>query len=268
VRPVNLIPPEARGERAPTRRGPLAYVVVGAMAVALIAVYLLVSTSNKIDERKAEIAALEQREQVASAQYEALRPYVEFATLAETRVSTVSQLATSRFDWDRVLNELALVIPGDIWLTGLTGTVSPDVQVEGGEKIATRTGIAGPALEIIGCGVSQDAVAGFVAALEDIDGVTRVGLEDSALPESGESDGGGGGKSGGDDCRTREFIAQFHLVIAFDEAPTIAADSASAPALPTAAATTPAPTTEAQQSVQETSENVDDAANIIPGVAR
>ena len=39
MRPVNLIPPEdRRGERAPMRTGPLAYVVVALLAVGLVAV--------------------------------------------------------------------------------------------------------------------------------------------------------------------------------------------------------------------------------------
>jgi Tfp pilus assembly protein PilN len=267
MRPVNLIPPEARGERPQTRRGPLVYFVVGALAVALIGVYVLVSTSNQIDEGKAEIADLKVREEAASARYEALRPYVEFATLAQTRQATVAGLATTRFDWERVLNELALVIPDDIWLIQVAGTAGPEVQVEGGGTVETRGSIAGPALEIAGCGSSQDAVAGFVAALEDIDGVTRVGLEDSSLP-GGDESGGGGDDT---DCRTRDFIARFKLVVAFDEATTVAPAGAGAaaavPAAP-AAAPAPAPTAEAQASVAETSQSVDNAANIVPGVSR
>lgn len=266
MRPVNLIPPEARGDRAATRRGPLAYVLVGALGLVLVAVYLLVSTSSAINERRVEIADLEQREQAASARYEALRPYVEFATLSETREQTVAQLATSRFDWERVLNELALVIPDDIWLVQTTGTVAPDVTVDGGASISTRDSIEAPALEIVGCGVSQDAVAAFVAALEDIDGVTRVGLEDSSLPGTDSGDGGG---SEGSDCRTRKFIAQFQLVVAFDEAATFAAGAASGIAPePTEPSEATEPTAETQESVEETSENVDDAANIVPGVSR
>ena len=39
-----------------------------------------------------------------------------------------------------------------------------------------RAAIAGPALELSGCAKGQEAVAGFVTALKDIDGVTRVGV--------------------------------------------------------------------------------------------
>ena len=60
MRPVNLIPAEERrGERAPLRSGPLAYIVVGALVAALLGVTALVLTGNQIADRKAEVAQLE-----------------------------------------------------------------------------------------------------------------------------------------------------------------------------------------------------------------
>ena len=72
----------------------------------------------------------------------------------------------------------------------------------------------GPALEVNGCATGQDAVAGFVTALKDIDGVTRVGVESSELGE--EEDAGRsasteiGSDTGLDDgeCRTRNVHRQ------------------------------------------------------------
>ena len=49
MRPVNLIPPEERpGERRPMRGGPLAYVIVGALAAAVIGVAALAITGNQM----------------------------------------------------------------------------------------------------------------------------------------------------------------------------------------------------------------------------
>ena len=59
MRPVNLLPPELRrGEHAPLRSGPLAYIVLGALVAALAGVTLLVLTNNQISDRKAEVATL------------------------------------------------------------------------------------------------------------------------------------------------------------------------------------------------------------------
>jgi Tfp pilus assembly protein PilN len=211
VRPVNLVPPEERrGERSPARTGPAVYGFVGLLAVGVIAVTMVVMTNNDISESNAQIADLEAQEQAATAEANRLAAFAEFATVQEAREATVSTLARSRFDWERVLNELALIIPSNVWLTDVTATVAPAVALSGGADSDLRSGIAGPALSLVGCGVSHEAVAEFAAALEDIDGVTRVGVSGSALA------GASGGSAGGTDCRTRDFIASFTMVAAFD----------------------------------------------------
>lgn len=251
MRPVNLIPQDQRrGEGARSRTGHLPYILLGVLGLVLVGVVLLVLTSGRIDERKAEIATLEQREQIATARAQALRPYVAFALMAASREQTVSQLANSRFDWERVLNELALVLPSDVWLTSLTGTVSPAVEVQGATGVESRSEVLGPALELVGCAAGQEGVANLVSALRDIDGVTRVGLDSSARPEASASGGGSSGESAGDDCRTRDFIAQFQIVVAFDAAPATAGstEGEEPPAVPSdPAATAP----EGEQPVAE-----------------
>jgi Tfp pilus assembly protein PilN len=219
VRPVNLIPAEQRhGARAQLRTGPLPYIVLGALALVLIGVALLVTTDNRIAESKAEIVTLKSEDAAAQAKAQRLAAYSQFSTLAEQRVETVRTLAESRFDWERVMRELSLVLPRNVWLTSLLASATPGTAAggeTGGEASGLRSAIAGPALELSGCATGQEAVAEFVTALKNIDGVTRVGLDSSELAsKTGEAGGAGGG-----DCRTRSFIAKFSLVVAFDAAP-------------------------------------------------
>jgi len=237
VRPVNLIPPEQRrGDRAPSRTGPLPLVVVGTLAVVLLAVTVIVMTGNQVTDRKADLVALEAREAEAGTRADALRPYADFATLAAAREATVTSLAQSRFDWERVLRELALVIPTDVWLVGITAEAGG-----GAEVTETATALGVPTLELSGCGASHEAVAAFVVALEDVDGVTRVGIRSSERTETSTAGGAATGTSGGGDCRTRDFIAKFEITVAFDGAPApVSATPAVAPTAP-AAATAPVP---------------------------
>ncbi len=222
MRPVNLIPPEQRrGEHAPLRTGPLPYVLVGALALVLVGVTALVLTDNQIADRKDEVVKLKREDALAHARAQRLAAYAQFRALSEQRIATVTSLADSRFDWERVMRELSLVLPSNVWLVSLTATATPTTTLDSegsGESSAAglRGATQGPALEISGCATGQEAVAGFVTALKDIDGVTRVGVESSELPTESS---GAGGESGGDDCRTRNFIAKFSLVVAFDAAP-------------------------------------------------
>lgn len=227
MRPVNLIPPEQRrGAQARLRTGPLPYMVLGALTLALIGVAVLVTTDNHISESKAEVAQLQRENRAAEAKAQRLAAYGQFRTLAEQRVATVESLADSRFDWERVMRELSKILPSNVWLTSLNASASPTAAEGGGgssgsSASALRASIPGPALELSGCAEGQDGVAGFVTALKEVDGVTRVGVQSSAVAPEGSSaeGGGGGGGSGATDCRTRKFIAQFQMVVAFDAAP-------------------------------------------------
>ncbi|HVD39252.1 MAG TPA: PilN domain-containing protein [Solirubrobacterales bacterium] len=242
MRPVNLIPvEERRGQNAPLRSGPIAYVVLGVLVAVLLGVVLLVLTGNEITDSKSELAQVQREDAEASAKAERLAAYSQYRALSEQRVATVKSLADSRFDWERVMRELSLILPPDVWLTQLSATASPNASVEGGAGESAAAGlrgaIAGPALEMSGCADRQAGVAGFVTALRDIDGVTRVGVESSALPPTGTAAGTGEGGEGSTNCRTRDFIAEFKIVVAFDAAPVPPAEGeaavAPAPEAPT-----------------------------------
>lgn len=227
MRPVNLIPADQRqGSRRPMRGGPLAYLVLGALVLALAGVTLLVVTENQISSQTSELDELKSQTAAAEAQAARLTPYAQFHTVRAERDLTVSNLADSRFDWEKVMRQLALVLPGDVWLTNLTGTVRPDVAVGGGESVAMRDSIPGPALTMAGCAAGQEAVARFITVLKDIDGVTRVGLQSSQLP-SGEASGGAssGSESASGGCSVKKNAVQFQLVVAFDAAPIAATGS-------------------------------------------
>lgn len=226
MRPVNLIPPEDRqGSHSPLRTGPLPYIVLGGLVALLIGVALLVVTGNQISERKGEIVTLAQEDAAAQERAEQLAAYVQFAEMRQQRVETISSLANSRFDWERVMRELSKILPPDVWLTNLNASASPEASSGGGESSGgesasgMRGAIAGPALEISGCARGQEGVAGFVTALKEIDGVTRVGVQSSTLPSEDSSTEPAGGSEGGASCQTRSFIAQFQMVVAFDAAP-------------------------------------------------
>ena len=148
------------------RTGALSYVIVAVLAVALLGVTGVVLTSNQISEREAEKSSLESQLAEAEAQAERVSSFADFASLQQAREQTVATLAQSRFDWERVLRELAIVIPEDVWLTQLTATVNPEVQLSdagsgSSSGVSGMDSVQGPALQIQGCGSGHEAVAGF-----------------------------------------------------------------------------------------------------------
>lgn len=227
MRPVNLIPAEERiGSHRPLRSGPTAYVVVGALVAALLGVTALVVTNGKIDDLKNEVTQVESETRAAEAKASELAAYTQFQSVREQRVATVTSLADSRFDWERVMRELALVLPDDVLLTGLTASANPAVAPAGGASVALRGSIAGPAMALTGCTAGQEGVASFLQALKDIDGVTRVAVPTSSVGGSESADSGSAGSS---ECSAPELDAQFQMVVAFDAAPIAAPATEAAP---------------------------------------
>ena len=271
MRPVNLIPPEdRRGDHAPLRAGLASYAIVGALALALVGVVLVVLSSNQISESKAELASLQARKTQADLTAHNLSPYANFASLEDARTATVSTLAQSRFDWERVLKELALVIPPDVTLENLTGKASAESSV--GEASTTTStsdaSVTGPSLVIQGCALGQEGTAAFLAALKDIDGVTRVGMQSSQLPEEETTTAATGDSASAatdsDSCQTRPSIARFEITVAFDAVPvpqTAAAPSTWTPAAaPAPGTTTPTTTPAAPTTTTSTTPAATDAA--------
>src|SRR3954470_10361319 len=145
MRPVNLIPQDARrGDRGAMRTGAFSYILIAGLGLALLAVIAFALTSKQISDRKSEVNQLTQVEEQTRAKAQSLQAFADFRAMQESRSATVTSLAQSRFDWQRVLNELARVIPSDVWLQQLSGTVSPGVSVDNDPGLEMRAGIEGP----------------------------------------------------------------------------------------------------------------------------
>jgi len=266
MRAVDLTPPEERqgGGRGPTRTGSLPYVILIGLALGVIGFGVLALTNKQISEKESQITTLEADLVTAQQRGDAMRPFAEFRAMQELRNATVASLAQSRFDWERVIQELALVVPSDIWLINVTGTVVPDVAVQNSAEITARDSVAGPALELVGCAPSQDSVASFAAALEDIDGVTRVGVSASERPDPDTEVSASGENE--EDCRTRDFISRFEIVVAFDAVPAPATAAAPPSTVPGTLAPAPSGQVASTNTATEQAGEAQQAAGtVLPG---
>jgi Tfp pilus assembly protein PilN len=256
VRAVNLIPSDDRA--GAQRSGGAVYVFLGILGGLVVMVAAWVLVNNQVTTKQADIEQLRADTTAAQQQAAALAPFRTFASMRAKRVETVTSLADSRFDWGPVLRKMAMVLPRDVWLTSMVGTVAPGITLEGagsggGDTSSLRAALPGPAVELTGCTSSQAEVARVLTRLRLIDGVTRVSLASSkksdkaaagAQPSSADSGSGGGGTG---DCRGGKDVPQFSIVVFFNApAGAAAAPVAGAAAAPNGApapagSTTPAP---------------------------
>ena len=221
MRAVNLIPnDQRRGGGGPGgRTGSAVYIVLGALGVLVLGMAIYVLTGNQVNSRKGEVAKVNQQATALEQQAAALKPYIDFASLSESRLQTVSSLADSRFNWERAMRDLARALPGDVWLTSLVGTVAPGVTLEGGGGSSTgslRSAVKAPAIEMVGCTDSQSSVSRVMARLRTMRGVQRVSLASSEKVEGASGPAGGGGANSADCRNGNSHFPQFQLVIFFD----------------------------------------------------
>ena len=236
MRPVNLIPSDSRRGAGRFGGGNVTgYAIVGFLVFVLVAVSTIAIFDKKTNDRQIEADSLES--QIASAQAEAssYASFTSFKQVHDARVATIDSLAKSRFDWERVMQELSIVVPDRVWLTNLTGTVTPAASPTNGAGLALRASIPGPALEMTGCALNQRTVARLIAAVNDIDGVTRVLVSNSAKPvpttgADGAADTSAGGEGPVTTCAIKSSYPSFELVAAFDDVVPATADPTVTPA--------------------------------------
>lgn len=186
MRPVNLLPADLRPSRPTGGRSGSAYLVVGALATALVAALALVVFSNQVSSRQDELAKLQQEAASARADAGPLAPFGEFAQVKATRIASVRSLAGGRLDWERLMRELALVLPKRTWLTSFSGaTGGGAAAVSGG---AADSPASGPEVTLSGCAPRQRDVAEAMVRLRRVDGFRDVALSESARPARGDAE--------------------------------------------------------------------------------
>ena len=146
-----------------------AYAVVGALAVLLLMAVFYTLTANQVKDRSAKAAAAKQEADQASGRASSLQAFSSFAQVKDTRTSSVSTLATGRFDWERYLRELAAVLPDGGWLqkadASVTGSEEQNANTSGGAAPAQP---ALPASTLSGCVATQGDVADLMVRLRKL----------------------------------------------------------------------------------------------------
>lgn len=215
MRPVNLLPDDLRPRRAAEDLRGSSYAVIGLLAVVLVMAVAYVLTANQVNSRKSEIAQAEQETAEAQARAARLAPYQNFAQIKAARVESVKQLAGQRFDWERMMREVALVLPADTSLTDLHASTVPEEDAGRGASAASTVTTLGPSLNLKGCAKRQPDVATLMVRLRRLYRATDVQLTESS--RQGSVAGGVAPSSGtvSDGCSDRHFA--FDVTVGFEQ---------------------------------------------------
>jgi Tfp pilus assembly protein PilN len=256
VKPVNLLPAAERPRATVAAPANASTLVMATLALLLVAVAAFVFTKNQVTDRKADIAKAQQEQTAAEQRSNGLKSFGDFSQIKQTRVQSVTQLATQRFDWERFMRELALVLPDKVWLTGVTsgadaagasgstststsaGSSSPSAASSSSTTssaggAATGSTSAGPSAQLAGCASTQKAVAELIVRLRSLHGAQDVTLQDSTKTEdlggSADAAGAGAGAGSGQGCG-KNYVFQATVSFAAPTAAPTAGKSGSKPA--------------------------------------
>jgi Tfp pilus assembly protein PilN len=191
MKAVNLLPSDLRGAGKPApaavapgaqaagRAG--AFAVLGVLAFSVVALAAYVLTSNTVKDRQATLAQVSAQSDALTQRAAKLKSFADYQSAAQMRISTVKDLADSRFNWEQALRDLSRAIPANVALSQMTGSISGGAT--GGGDDPLRPSINAPAITLKGCSSDQHSVATLLSRLHAVRGVTRVSLSSSAKPD-------------------------------------------------------------------------------------
>lgn len=190
MRAVNLLPRDH--DRQPSDRGRLPIVVAagGLVLVTAVTAFLVMSASSEVSDQRSQLESLEApapQGPSADDQAAAFANGVVAAQERANRVAALSSALSTRVPMDRVLRDLAYVLPADVWLTSFTAAV-PTAATPTGAPAPAASGAASvpDGVTIQGATYSEASVARVLArlsAMPSLDGV-RLTETSRAVPDA------------------------------------------------------------------------------------
>jgi Tfp pilus assembly protein PilN len=189
MRAVNLLPRQQVEQKRERPNAVALGAAIGGAAVLLVLVGGFLLASRSVDRQRQALA--DARAVLAatpahnmSAKTQSFR--AKLLNQREQRSLALAAAIGKRVTWDRVLRRVALVMPGDVWLQSLSGSVPLDPALA---PATTTTPSALPALPtaltIQGYTYSQDGVARLMERLAVVPDLKNVQLQTSQSAQVG-----------------------------------------------------------------------------------
>jgi len=181
MRAVNLLPRDAPVKSFAANRGIVFGGVGGAALVTAVLATMTLGAGGAVNQKQGELDSL--RAQIAAVPRPVAQGTSGEAQLAAekgARVGALSLALGGRVAWDRVLRQVSLVLPEDVWLTTLSAT-APSAAAASAAEGATGTGFT-----LVGSTYSQDGVARFLSRLSVVPDLENVRLVSSQIALVGD----------------------------------------------------------------------------------
>jgi Tfp pilus assembly protein PilN len=187
MKPVNLVPQDQRRRTPSEGSGKGAHALLGGLAVVLAMAVFFVLTANSITEKESQAEQARIEADQLEAQAATKNSFTDFAVIAQTRAASVASVASTRFDWERLMRELSRVMPEGSWLTSASAsaTGATDAAASATTPAAPATAGAGaPSATLVGCTPKHSDVARMMVRLRQLHRVVDVELTQSSREDA------------------------------------------------------------------------------------
>jgi Tfp pilus assembly protein PilN len=188
VRPVNLIPQDQRRRTPSQGSGKGAHAVIGLLAVLLAMAVFYVLTANSVTEKQGQADEARVEAERLEAQAANKASFTDFAQIAQTRAASVAAVASTRFDWERLMRELSRVMPAGSWLTSASASAAgdPNAAADPADP-AAAAGAGSPSAQLTGCTPKHSDVARMMVRLRQLHRVVDVTLTQSSRADTADA---------------------------------------------------------------------------------
>jgi Tfp pilus assembly protein PilN len=189
MRQIDLLPAiyaEKRRERRTIA------IVIGAglvLLLGLVAWWLMLG--GQVSDAEAELADIEARNADLETRITELQRFADLEAEVQAKETALESVMAGDVAWPSVLTEVAMVIPGEVWLTdfvasaGLTEGATP-AGTETAPVRVSRTAATGR-IQFQGGSLSMPGVSKWLIQLRDTDGFSAVWLNSAVEAESAEA---------------------------------------------------------------------------------
>jgi Tfp pilus assembly protein PilN len=179
MRAVNLLPRDEKRQRSQPGAVVLTAVLGSVLVTALLAGGFLM-TSSTVSERQSDVDALRAELAAIPPAPEAPVDSSGLETEKSQRVTVLGKAMATRIAWDRIMRELSLVLPEDIWLESLNASAADPnfVPTPGNTEPPKGT------FTITGYSYSHDGVARLLSRLSVVPQLERPTLGSSVVDKT------------------------------------------------------------------------------------
>lgn len=134
MRRIDLLPSTYQ-ERRRERRN-LGIVVVASMLVLLLLIGWWFLLGTQVNSEKERLADAQRTNQELQSQIAELSRFADLQAEVTAKRQALVTVMTGDVDWPAVMTEVAMVIPGEVWLTGMSASAG---ATEGAAPVGTET---------------------------------------------------------------------------------------------------------------------------------